>query len=300
VNLALIDEQLGTLELTCANGYVVTEFQLGSPAVREVVHNRALADGTVDDTRYVGARAVTVSMTLDTRVAPMQTLLDRLVPYVSPRRRPILAWTLPGSETERRALVVRGVEAPFVVERPRWPPVVCQWVAPDGLIVAPEQTCQQIEPAVDDVDGRRYDECPLDPSPDRVEATTTTGRCYDRVYPPAAQRGARVVTNAGNEVAEWVAYLYGPVSNPVLTVNGVTVKISGVDLALGESVVIDTRSRTILLDGDPTRSVYGNSNYAEWTWDQLRLRPGDNEIRYSGQVTSPETSSVMCWHSTWR
>lgn len=298
--ITLSDDELGDLDLTCENGYVVTSFQLGSPAVREVVHDRALADGTVDDTLYVGARAVTVGLTLDQRVAPMQTLLDRLTPYVSPRRRPMISWSLPGSETERRALVVRGVEAPFVLEREKYAPVVCQWVAPDGLVVSAEQTCQEITPAVDTVDGRRYDECPLVPSPDRVEATTTTGRCYDRTYPPAEPRGGRIVTTTGTEVAEWTGLFYGPVSNPVFTINGIEVRVQPVDLLVGEYLQIDTRTRTMLRNGDPTKSLYGLSNYQEWTWDSIRLRPGDNEIRFSGLVTAPETSGVVCWRDTWR
>jgi hypothetical protein len=297
--ITLHDDSLGDLALTCENGYVVTSFQLGSPAVREVVHERALADGTVDDTLYVGARAVTVAMTLDQRVAPLQTLLDRITPYVSPRRRPTLIWTLPGSETERRALIVRGVDAPFVLERPKFPPVVCQWVAPEGLITSVERTCEWIQPSSDDVDGRTYDECALVPSPDRVESATTTGRCYDRTYPPAQPRGGRNIVNAGNEVAEWTAAIFGPITNPTITVNGVVVTVA-TTLALGESAVIDTRERTILRNGDPTQSLYGLSNYQAWSWDQLRLRPGENNIRYSGTGITVETSAAFCWNDTWR
>lgn len=297
--ITLHDDSLGDLALTCENGYVVTSFQLGTPAVREVVHERALADGTVDDTLYVGARAITVAITLDQRVAPLQTLLDRLTPYVSPRRRPTFIWTLPGSETERRALVVRGVDAPFVLERPKFPPVVCQWVAPEGLITSVEATCEWIQPSSDDVPGRTYDECALVPSPDRVEATTTTGRCYDRIYPPAKPRGGRNIVNAGNEVAEWTAAIFGPITNPTMTVNGIVVTVA-TTLALGESVVIDTRERTILRNGDPTQSLYGLSNYQAWSWDQLRLRPGENNIRYSGTAITAETSAAFCWYDTWR
>jgi len=297
--IVLHDDSLGDLALTCENGYVVTSFQLGSPAVREVAHERALADGTVDDTLYVGARAITVNLVLDQRVAPLQTLLDRLSPYVSPRRRPRFIWTLPGSETERRSLTVRGVEAPFVLERPKYPPVVVQWVAPDGLITTPEPTCEWIAPSSDEVDGRTYDECPLVPSPDRIETATTTGRCYDRTYPPAQPRGGRIITTAGNEIAEWTAAFYGPITNPTITINDVPVTIT-VTLGWGQSVVIDTRERTILRNGDPTQSLYGQSNYQAWSWDQLRLRPGENSIRYSGYGITVETSAAFCWSDTWR
>jgi len=297
--ITLWAEDLGSLDLVCENGYVVTELQLGSPAVREVVHERALADGTIDDTLFVGARAVTVSITLDQRVAPLQTLLDRITPYVSPRRRPTFTWTLPGSETEQRMLVVRGVDAPFVLGRPKFPPLVVSWIAVDGLMMSPEQTCETIAPSTEDVPGRTYDECPLVPSPDRVEATTTTGRCYDRSYPAAPPRGGRNMLNQGTEVAEWTAAFYGPIEDPTITINDVEVTVDTI-LALGESIVINTRERTILRNGDPTQSLYGQSNYAAWSWDQLRLRPGNNSIRYSGTGLTTETSAVICWRNTWR
>ena len=293
--ISLYAEDLGTLELTIENGYCVTQFQLGSPAVREVVHERALADGTVDDTLYVGARALSVTVTLDHRVAPIQTLLDRITPYVSPRRRPVFSWTLPGSETEKRSLVVRGVDAPFVLDRPKFPPVTCSWVAPDGLITSVEPICERIEPSSDAVAGRTYDECP---ATDRVESVTT-GRCYDRLYPPAVPRGGRIVVMAGNGVADWVAAMYGPVTNPILTVNGTELRVT-VTLGLGESVIVDTKERTILRNGDPTLSLYGSSNYSQWSWDQLRLRAGENSIRYSGTGLTAESSATICWKDTWR
>ena len=62
---AIEDPDLGLLELTCDNGYIVTEYDLGFPDVREVTYDRPLNDGTFDLTRYVGSRLVSLTIVLN-------------------------------------------------------------------------------------------------------------------------------------------------------------------------------------------------------------------------------------------
>jgi hypothetical protein len=285
--LGLLD--IGPLDLGAglrgcnAQGYVVSGWQVGFPAVRPVARNRALADGTVDDTRFVGARAISMNIVIDASRADPQETVDRLMPYLSPRYRPRLHWTIPGSEQERSALV-RGQDAPLQIAGRTAHVVTASWVAPNGVLESAEEQCEIINPGSDTEDGRRYD------------------LVFDRVYPPSLGIGDRLVVNEGTAVAEWTATIFGPCVNPALIINGVPIRFDrsgGLELTGGTSVTIDSRQRTILLNNDPTQSRYEFVNFTDWAWDDVRLRPGENIVRFEGDVLDAGSQVQFCWRSAW-
>lgn len=290
----LTDPTLGTLNIgplvlgggrrECnADGYVVSDWTVGFPAVRPVVRNRALADGTVDDTRFVGARAISMSIAIDRRRGDPQLTVDRLMPYLSPRYRPRLHWTIPGSDQERSALV-RGADGPLQINGPQLHVVSASWVAPNGVLESAAESCEIINPGSDTEDGRRYD------------------LVFDRVYPPSLGIGDRLVVNEGNAVAEWTATIFGPCVNPALIINGVPIRFDrsgGLTLTGGTSVTIDSRQRTILLNNDPGQSRYEFVNFTDWAWDDVRLQPGDNIVRFEGDTLDPGSQVQFCWRSAW-
>lgn len=297
----LVEDTLGSLDLGC-DPYTVMSLQIGSPAVRTVSRVRSLADGTYDDTRYLGARAVTVSLRLRNRSAAcatvaspdMQTLIDRVTPYMNPRRRPTLMWQLPGSQ-QVRAMVVRGESWPTAVEGPKFPVLPLSWVCPTGEILAGDadgtltEECVTINPAGDTEAGRHYDESWL--------ADGTRGP-----YPFALPVGGRLINNPGTATAHWRLTIHGAVTTPEFQINGVTVVFNrngGLDLPAGQNVVMDTRARTILLNGQADVSRYDRVNYEEWTWDSIKLQPGPNVVRYDGAVMGPGSSAVICWTPTY-
>lgn len=292
--IRLIDADLGALELRC-DPFVVVSFQISAPAVRAVMRNRALADGAFDDTRFVGARAVTIALRLKggLRCSTMTTqqLLDLLLPFTHPRRRPTLEWSLPGSDSVIRKLTVRGEGAPIEVASPRAPVVVASFVAGDGTITSAR--------GGEDDDGWQ---CRLiDPSGD-VEAGRVYDLEFDRVYPESSGIGDRIITMAGNEDAHWRATIFGPTTDPYLRINGVEISFTeqgGLTLVAGESVVIDTRERTILLNGEATESRYDRTNFYEWSWSDLLLKPGENRIRFGADVLGVGSSVNFCWADTW-
>lgn len=283
--ITLIDPDLGSLELL-ARPYAVVSFTIGSPEVRAVTRNRALADGLVDDTRYTGGRAVTVALRLNERycgpdASNMQELYDAILPFMSPRRRPVLRWSLPGSAAQRE-MTVRGENAPVVVERAKHPALVLQFLG-DGEIRSPEVYCSLIDPTEDTELGRVYD----------LE--------FDRSYPPSAGIGDRLITQLGNAPAHWTATIHGPVTDPFIRVNGVEVvwdENSGVTLIAGESLAIDTKARTMYLNGDPSSPRFDRTNFTEWSWDDLLLQPGENTIRF-GDSAMVGGSVQFCWRATW-
>jgi hypothetical protein len=290
VQVELSDPELGVLELGC-DPYVVASLQVGSPEVREVTRYRSLADGTFDDTRFTGARAITAAIRFRDKLIgtcggqpTMQELIDRITPYMSPRRRPTLTWLLPGSqETEARSCVVRGVNWGFTLSGPKAMSIAPQWVVPSGEILAggPDALhCTSIRPSVDVEEGRVYD------------------LTFDRSYPPSEALGGRTIKNPGTAPTHWTLTFYGPATNPQFTINGVVFKTDrqgGVVLASGQTLVVNTRNRTVLFNGLPANSRYQNTNFDEWAWDDLMLKPGDNIVRFDATVLTAQTSAELCF-----
>lgn len=265
------------------NGIIVVAFTIGAPEVRAVTRNRALGSGTFDDSRFYGARAVSLTLALNTSRLDPQLALDRLGPYLAPRADlPRLHWTLPGSTMER-SLLVRGVGAPVAVTRRNLHGVAAQWVGVLGVTESPAESTVLINPSTDTEVGRTYN------------------LTFDRSYPFSLGVGDRIVRNDGNADAEWRATIFGPCTTPTLSINGVDLTFdrgAGLTLAAGESVTIDTRERTVLLNGDPNESRFGRLNFTDWSWPDVRLAPGDNLVRYEA-ASGPEGSVEFRWRSAW-
>lgn len=293
MQVMLSDPELGDLELGC-DPYVVTQLQIGSPAVREVMRTRSLAHGVIDSTRYLGARAVTLGVRYKNAALcgsdlDLQALIDRIVPYMSPSRRPTLRWQLPGSDSVR-AMTVRGADWPFTLDGPKFPTAAFQWVCPSGEIMdgsADALHCETIKPGTDVELGRTYDETYVD-----------GGR---GPYPPQDPIGSRTIHNPGTAPANWVLTIFGAVTNPIFTINDVQMAFTnngGLVVPAGQSVVIDSREHTVWLNNVPANSRYDRLNYTAWTWDQLLLRPGDNTVRFDGTALGATASAQLCYTPT--
>ena len=288
----LYHPDLGTLVLGC-DPYVVTSLQVSSPDVREVVRNRSLADGTLDDTRYLGARAITLAIRFNdvSRCAAdvdtsMQVLIDQLTPYMTPRRRPTLTWQLPRSD-QLRAAVVRGSNWSWAVAGPKAQGIAPQWIVPTGEILAggPDaEQCITIKPSSDTETGRNYD------------------LTFNRTYPASQPVGGRTIVNPGTGLAHWTLTIYGPVVNPRFTINGIVFKTDrqgGVALVAGQTLVVNTRTRTVLLNGVAAASKYQNTNYDEWSWGDLLLKPGNNVVRFDGTGLTVQSAATICYTPTY-
>lgn len=285
----LDDPDLGTLDLECDDGYVVNSFEIGFPTTREVVRGRAVSDGVFDDTRYLGARVVTVTLRMISGgcspVGSSQTLIDRVMPYMSPRRRPRLVWSLQRDPNEMRSAVVRGLNAPILINQKAYPTVVFQWVTTDAYTESPAETCLFVRPNdPPEEEGREYD---LD---------------FDREYIPIPPVGGFFAFNAGNAPAHWRATIEALATDPLLTVRDKQLDFSqngGISLVTGQTLVIDTKERTILLNDDPTESRYDRVNFEDWIWDDLLMQPGFNLFRLQGSGFNFRTSLEVCWRDTY-
>lgn len=281
----LDDADLGVLDLDCEEGFVVAEFAIGWPSERPVVRSRALTDGVLDTTRYVGQRAVTIALRLDNKIKPTQDMLDELSPYLSPRRRPRVVWSVdkvPSNPLHVRSLELRGVEMPLVVNAPKALTVVAQWVATESFSRALVEQCAVALLTGTEEFGREYD----------LE--------FDRSYPPSPIFGITYFNAQGNAPTPWTGTITGQVVDPNVLVNDVTITFTGVTLTLGQTIVIDTEARTILRNNDPNDSLYASTNFADWTWDDLLMKPGQNQIRLQATSTSGGNPSfTLCWFDRW-
>lgn len=268
------------LELTCDQGWSLEQLQIGFPAVRPVVRSRALADGVFDETTFVGQRAVTITLQMATPTAT-QAAIDAIMPFMSPRRRPTLTWALAGSPLSLRTLVLRGVDAPIVIDGPSYQRIVCSWVSVDSFILGTEEHCETAIASPDD--GRVYD------------------LTFDRTYTGPLPASAFYAFNAGTAPAHWRAVITADVVDPTIRVNGVDMDFDqngGVTLVAGQTLNIDTKARTILLDNNPTTPAYDRTNFTDWSWDDLLLQPGNNLVQFITSIGDTGTLTV-CWYDTY-
>lgn len=285
----LDDPDLGRLDLECEDGFVVNSFEIGFPTVREVVRGRAVSDGVFDDTAYLGARVITVTLRMVSGgcspAGSSQTLIDQVMPYLSPRRRPRLVWSLQRDPGEMRSAIVRGLNAPLVINQRAYPTVVFQWVTTDAYIESPVLTCQSVRPdSPPEEEGREYD------------------LTFDRQYVPIPPVGGFFAFNAGNAPAHWRATISALATDPTLTVGSnqmIFDRNGGISLVTGQTLVIDTKERTILLNDDPLESRYDRVNFEAWAWDDLLMQPGFNLFRLTGTGFNFRTELEVCWRDTY-
>lgn len=268
----LEDVGLGRLDLECDEGFVVASIEVGFPESRQVVRSRSLADGLFDDSRYLGSRVITVTVRMRSGgcdpKGTSQELIDQVMAYMSPRRRPRLVWSLQRDINEMRSTVVRGFDAPVLIDAYAYPTVVFQFVSSGSFLEAPEETCFIANPDIPATEtGRDYD------------------LTFDRTYSPGGPTDSIFVVNPGTVPADWTGTILASANQPNIVVNGYPISFNangGVNLIAGQTLNIDTKERTILLNNDVQESRYDRVNFEEWTWDEVLLQPGLNVIRFNG------------------
>jgi hypothetical protein len=252
---------------------------------------RSLSDGSVDTTTYLGKRPVTVSLRYDQTKLATQNLIDLVTPYLSPRYRPQLVWTVqenddgcPGPAATGntvRSLRVRGVDGPLVVNAPKYLTMVLQWVAQDPYTTSLDETCAVALITGSEEFGRTYD---LD---------------FDRDYPYSPQYGVTSFTPLGNAPMDWTGTITAELTAPEILVNNTTITFGTTVLLPGQTININTQERTILRNNDPNDSLYGFTNFQDWTWDEIRLTPGQNQIRLQADSFAGNPSFTLCWFDRW-
>lgn len=275
-----------TLELADAsmlldevNGLIVTELDLGFPTIREVTDDTPARDGTDDATELFGARVVSIKATLTP--ADEETRLDvlrRLSRFCVPKCRPTLIVDEDGREPRRLRLRTSAWSSPLAGTATT--DVGVSWNAPSGVLEAVTETSVTMAPFV-------TGEAP--------------GRSWPISFPlswPASTGGtAAQAIASGTVAAPWTAIVHGPCADPALklTDDSFLFKIDDLTLSAGQFLLIDSTTRTVLLDG--TASRRSNLDFVASSW--AALQPGTTELMFTPASSSAPSDCVITWHDTW-
>ncbi|MFF9205148.1 phage distal tail protein [Streptomyces sp. NPDC014986] len=129
------------------------------------------------------------------------------------------------------------------------------------------------------------------PSAGRTYAMT-----YPRQYGSAGSSGRISAYNGGAAAAYPVLRLDGPVANPAIEhVNGGGILTLDATLQAGEYLIIDTRTRAVLLMGSSPRRTWVRAGSV---WPVLQ--PGSNEIAYRGSALPGALGQQSLLTVSWR
>ena len=114
------------------------------------------------------------------------------------------------------------------------------------------------------------------------------------VFGTAGDSSVMDCTNDGTIATPWVATFSGPLTAPELVHlgSGKRITLSGATLAAGETLVVDSDARTVLLEG--TASRYSWLAAASQWFD---IEPGANSVQLLGASGSGSVS--LAWRSAW-
>lgn len=131
-----------------------------------------------------------------------------------------------------------------------------------------------------------------------VAANDVVGLQFPLQFPlnfGAGSSGAAQVMNRGTAPAPWSAMITGPTPSPQIThvESGQFIRLQNFTVQEGDFLVIDSKLRTILLNGTGSRR-----GYLDPASDWFALQPGNNTIRFSsGGATVGELS--LTWRDTY-
>lgn len=254
---------------------------LGWPAPVAEAEQRTDDDGENDTTTYFGARVVALEMyLLDTPLA----LLDELRTFSRPGSRPYLHVYEPEWGAERRLRLraedqraVRGGGLPLDAGAL---PVQTQWRAPEGVIEAVTEASTTLA-----VSGEPTGLALPTITPVTLTATRT--------------KAAATVSVAGTLPVHWTARLYGPCTTPrfTRTDSGETLAWPNLVLAAGEYLEVNSRARSVYLNGDRTKPRLRELDFQNARW--WRLHPGANAVMFHPQSLGPGAAAQMTWRAAW-
>lgn len=258
---------LDDLTLDATIGVYGQTLDLGDAATRAVVSDAPDADGTDDTTEFVGARSVTLDVTVVPHLTgpSLWTLRQAIRAFTAPKLRPVMLVQQSADAPMQRIVLRRNQFSDTIGGGPAadTAKIVVQWIAPTGILES-EQIYEQAVPA---------------------SGGAGFGASFDLVFPidwgPSAPIGSAAVVNAGDADARPLLRIYGPCDNPAIhnLTQGKQIAFVGLTIPAGEYLEIDTRLHTVFYQGVATDSRYEYVDFPTSAW--WTLSPGDNEILFA-------------------
>ena len=241
-------------------GVHLAAIDMGDAATREVAQDATDADGTIDTTAYIGARAVTLRLSLFPDTGSAWALRQALRAFTHPRLRPTLFITAAADAPEQQ-ITMRRSQYTDIMDAGQGDSasIVAQWIAPLGIVESAALNVSSIFAAGGATSGRAYSLIP------------------SRVYPASAALGSGVVVNAGNADSYPLLRLTAD-DEPIITndTQGKSLAFVGVTLTAGGFLGL-TRGKDDLPEwryvGVVTRSCRFRPRHGSLSPNELRLHP---------------------------
>jgi len=271
-----------------AGGCFCEELNLGYPEVRDVVDNRADANGVDDRTQFFGARTVSASLkAVAAAGADIDAVAASFAPWMVPSLRPVLHYVLPDRPgTPERTITVRAAGYSWVVDNDAVRDIHLQWVAADPVIRSPSGASATAWAGASTGAGRRYN------------------LTFNRTYPAGGGGPASAtILSPGDVAVRPTLYIYGPVTAPAVQFsggNGAIAFLSTFTLNTGQFVIVDCGARTAVIGGgggsgtNVLTQMDWPTMYANGGWP---LIPAHTQVTMTmtGQSTSGNTQTIAYW-----
>lgn len=268
---------LDDLRIHKAGGYAVTRMTLGAPAPRAVSDNRPSSHGAVDATAFYGPRSVELTgyVTADS-FAEFWPRVDNLMRRLALGSNHVFRFRRLGDDFDLQASV--RVDSPVDLPVGDIPKPYAAWgvslFCPDPRLFASALTSGSYDPTDAGSGGLTF---PLE---------------FPLVFGVGVGAGSLVVDHEGTVPTPPVLVAHGPVTNPILDndTTGLSIYTRDCGLSLGDTLTLDVRERTVVLNGSTHRPDLVDVARTSW-WD---VAPGANQLRMrgSGMVAGETELSV--------
>lgn len=264
----------------------LSDYDWGFPDVRAVTTDRTDKDGEDDTSQFIGASAISMTLTLWTAT---RAVLNELGAYCTPDQRPYL-YVIDDEWTTERRVRLRADKMSRPIARKTGPKreVQVSWAAPEGLWEDASETTTIISATMPSTAGLA------------TPVLGANGNTYAALFANSNSTGAVSVLNAGNIRMGYMVKLYGPCSGPALyndTTGQASVFKASTTLAAGEYLDIDPVNRTVFLNSDPNSSRLNQVDYSLTDW--WMLRRGVNAVRYQPASATPGAAAYITSRTKW-
>lgn len=250
---------------------------LDTPAIRATDEPAPRRDGLIAGADYYGGRLIAFEMLLQEGKAGNEAAASALAAAFAASAEDIWLDVRVTGDPSEYSLRGRPRGATFVIQRDRW----------DAGAVDARASFVATDPI-------RYG-----PASNIVLSMTALGgglvfpTTFPAVFGGGGGSGTAPLLNAGSATVDWEATLTGPLTNPRLSLDGSGrfVRVLAT-IAAGETVVLDSVSGAILLNGSAPRPSWFAPG-SRW----FRLAAGSNSVTFTAD--SGSGSATITWRSGW-
>lgn len=257
----------------------IQQLAVGGPDIRAVSIAPSSRNGTLDTTKFFGASAVTMNITVGPNAGAdgAYEFAADLLGWCAPGRRPYLYVQRSGWKDEWRIQLRGDQYAPVTVTPSRMAVLQLAFRAPDGCWESATVNTTNVLPGGSGTGGFQF---PIS---------------FPLTFGSGVAPGSTTLNVGGNIEAFPMFDIYGPCSNPTISMpnSGLEMKFTSLSIPAGEYVEIDSKRRTIYANSDPTTSRLATLDPS--VSDYLTLGPGADQINFVPATAGPGCKLVVNW-----